>query len=296
MKKIHVPAALLILLAACGGPGKSVEETTPGLVIGGDDADATAERIYQMPTPNELFSLVKDLAGEGHKRLLNPTTNADRYVSRKGRAINFGIYSTDLVYASQFNLNVEVARYYVTTKKLAGTLGIATAFDDLDFARLEKNITRGDSLEVISNAVYLKAYEKLEDEQMGASLALVLGGGWVESMHLLLSQVEAFGESPAYTDRIAEQKVTLEHLLSIMATHTGDPDVQALKEQLMKVRDVYDRMDVRYVQKAPQKANEKLVIGGDVQITITPEVYADLSATVNTLREELTRPEDQTRS
>ncbi len=296
MKKIHVPAALLLLLAACGGPEKSVEEKAPPLVIGGEDADATAARIYQMPTPNELFNLVKDLAGEGHKRLLNPTTNAEKYVSRKGRAINFGIYSTDLVYASQFNLNVEVARYYVTTKKLSESLGIATAFDDVDFARLEKNITRGDSLEVISNTVYLKAYEKLQDEQMGSTLALVLGGGWVESMHLMLSQVEAFGQSEAFTERIGEQKVTLEHLISIMDTQVEDADVQQFREQLVKIRDVYDRMEVKHLQQIPQQKNEKLVIGGDMQITITPEIYADLSAAVSTLREEITRPEDQTRS
>ncbi|MDQ3101177.1 MAG: hypothetical protein M3R08_07305 [Bacteroidota bacterium] len=209
MKKMFVPA-IVLLLSACGNaPESPVKEKPPGLVIGGEDAGENASRLYQMPTPNELFSLVRNLADEGHKRLLNPTTNADKYVSGKARAIKFGIYSTDLVYASQFQLNVEVARYYVTTKKLSEGLGISAAFDDADFTRLEQNLTRGDSLEVISNAVYQKAYEKLEDEQMGSTLVLVLGGGWVETMYFLLKQVEAFGQSDAFTDRIAEQKVTL---------------------------------------------------------------------------------------
>ena len=55
--------------------------------------------------------------------MLNPASNVDRYVSLKSRAFNFGVYSTDLVYASYFKLNVEVARYYLTSKKLAEGLG-----------------------------------------------------------------------------------------------------------------------------------------------------------------------------
>jgi hypothetical protein len=78
--------------------------------------------------------------------MLNPAGNVDRYVTLTSRALNFGVYSTDLVYASYFKLNVEVARYYLTTKKLAEGLGLSSAFNDADFVRLEANFTRGDSL------------------------------------------------------------------------------------------------------------------------------------------------------
>lgn len=293
MKRTFLPAAVLILLASCGGQEKSVSEKTPGLVIGGEDAGASPASIYQMPTPNELFSLVRDLAGEGHKRLLNPTTHADKYISRKSRAVNFGIYSTDLVYASSFRLNVEVARYYLTTKKLAEEMGIASAFSDADFVRLEQNLTRGDSLEVISNNAYLKAYEKLEDERMGSTLALVLAGGWVESMQILIRQVEAFGRNDAFTDRIAEQKVTLEHLLAIMEMYPDDADVASLREQLLQVRDIYDTMETRERPAKPAPTEDKLVIGNDTDLLLTDDTYTDLMNAVLALREELTRPEDQ---
>ena len=52
-----------------------------------------------MPTPNELFSLVRNLMGEGDKKLMSSTENADRYVTLNKRALNFGVYATDLVYA-----------------------------------------------------------------------------------------------------------------------------------------------------------------------------------------------------
>ena len=90
-----LPLALAALgLAACGGSNTDTPTDAGGteLVIGDENA-ADASSMYQMPTPNELFTLVREMAGEGHKRMLNPASNVDRYVSMRSRAINFGIYS-----------------------------------------------------------------------------------------------------------------------------------------------------------------------------------------------------------
>ncbi len=287
---ITIPLTAL-LLAACGGDGDAAQEAVPGLVIGGDDASASGTSLYQMPTPNELFSLVRDMAGEGHRRMLNPAANADRYVSRRARAVNFGIYSTDLVYASYFKLNVEVARYYLTTKKLAESLGIANAFTDADFIRLESNLTRGDSLEVISNQAYMRAYERLQDEDMGAVLAMVLAGGWVESMHLVIRQIEAFGSNESLMARVAEQKVTLEHLLFMMAPHLDDREVAALHAELGAIQAIYD--GIGEVRSAPQgpSASGRMVLGEDVRLDLSTEQYQELVRAVDTMRGEMTRPE-----
>ncbi len=67
-------------------------------------------------------------------------------------------------------------------------------FTDADFVRLEANLTRGDSLEVISNDAYQRAYEKMQQESMGPVLAMVLAGGWLESMHLVMRQIAGVRE------------------------------------------------------------------------------------------------------
>jgi hypothetical protein len=288
-----LPAFLgALLLAACGGGAEQAGDQPKSLVIGGDDAGNTGQAMYQMPTPNELFSLVRDMAGEGHKRMLNPASNVDRYVSLRKRAVNFGIYSTDLVYASYFKLNVEVARYYLTTKKLAESLGINQAFTDADFVRLEANITRGDSLEVISNEAYMRAYSKLQEEGMGATLALVLAGGWVESMHLVVRQIEVFGANEALMQRVAEQKVTLEQLLSLMEAHAGHPDVAALHSELTGVLDIYDKVDVKRVPHQGRSASGRMVLGDDVRMDLGTDKFNDLVQAVDRLRAELIQPED----
>lgn len=288
-------SALLLCstLVACGGNEPSADNG-PGLVIGGRDAGADPASLYQMPTPNELFSLVKEMAGEGHKRMLNPASNADRYVTLKARAFNFGVYSTDLVYASCFKLNVEVARYYLTTKKIAESLGITTAFTDADFVRLEGNLTRGDSLEVISNDAYMAAYTKLQEEQMGPTLALVLAGGWVESMHLVMRQIEAFGKNDALMARVAEQKVTLEHLLKMMADYENDPDVADTYRELIAIRDIYDKVNVKRVAHDGPSSSGRMVLGDDIHVELTTEHYNELVQAVDRLRAARTAVEDKT--
>jgi hypothetical protein len=246
-----------------------------------------------MPTPNELFRLVRDMAGEGHKRMMNPTAHADRYVSRRARAINFGVYATDLVYASNFKLNVEVARYYLTTKKLAESLGITNAFTDADFVRLEKNLARGDSLDVISNEAYQRAYDKLQEEQMGPVLSLVLAGGWLESMHLVMRQIEVFGPSEGLMARVAEQKVTLEHMLDMMAPHEQDPDVSTVYKSLLGILDVYDSVAVRTLERSGRSSSGRMVVGDDRELYLTAEKYRELEQSVGRLRAELTRPENE---
>lgn len=294
--RVSVPLLSLCLFAACGGGGEGATEATTqspsGLVIGG--GQATVSSLYQMPTPNELFGLVRQMAGEGHKRMLNPASNVDRYVTLKARAVNFGIYATDLVYASSFKLNVEVARYYLTTKKLADALGINAAFTDADFVRLESNLTRGDSLEVISNEAYQRAYDKMQTEQMGPVLSMVLAGGWLESMHLVIRQIEAFGKNDQLMARVAEQKVTLEHLVGMMQPYKDDPDVGGIYTELLGVRDIYDQLNVKRAAHQGASASGRMVLGEDVTVEMTDAKYAELVRAVDRLRAEWTRPEDKT--
>ncbi len=279
------------MATACGGVQEPVAEEGPSLVIGGEEESVAS--LYQMPTPNELFSLVREMAGAGQKRLMNPVSNADRYASLKSRALNFGIYSTDLVFASYFKLNVEVVRYYLTTKKLAESLGVVTAFSDADFVRLEANLTRGDSLEIISNEAYAKAYSRLQDEQMGPTLAMVLAGGWVESMHLLLSQIEANGKAEVLMVRVGEQKVTLEHLIDMMAAHESDADVAAVMKDMISIRDIYDQVNVQRVAHQGASASGRMVLGDDVRVELTDEKYQTLKAAIDELRARMTAPEDK---
>lgn len=285
--------ALLAVLSACGDqPATNTDAAEPDLVIG-DDTPTAATSLYQMPTPNELFGLVREMAGEGQKRMMNPASNVERYATLASRAVNFGVYSTDLIYASSFDLNVEVVRYYLTVKKLGDELGLTAAFSEKDFSRLESNLAHGDSLEIISNDAYYKAYEKLQDENMGATLALVLAGGWVESMHLVVRQVDKYTANDPLIARIADQKVTLEHLVDMLEPHAQDKDVAPVRDELIELRALYDALPVTRKPHEGKSASGRMVLGDDVHVDMSEANYTAISQAVEALRERLTRTDDQ---
>lgn len=287
-----LPVLAAALLMACGGAGEQDATEAPSLVIGDGDAPA-ATSLYQMPTPNELFTIVREMAGEGQKRMMNPAANVDRYATLAKRAVNFGIYSTDLIYASYFDLNVEVVRYYLTVKKLGDQLGLTAAFNEHDFVRLESNLASGDSLEIISNEAYYRAYEKLQEGQMGTTLALVLAGGWVESMHLVIQQIDAFDPADPLVTRVAEQKVTLEHLIDMLEPLAGDASVAPVRDELAAIRAIYDRMVVKRTAGAGTSSSGRMVLGDDVQVEMTAADYEDLSRAVEGLRARLVLTENE---
>ena len=292
MRYKPVIVLLAVFLAGCSQPTAEEKPQEETLVIGGYDASVDAQDIYQMPTPNELFQIVQVFSGEGQKQMMSPAKHVQRYATTGKKALNFGVYATDLVYASTYKITSEVVRYYLTCKKLGADLGLATSFSDEDFMRLEKNLVSGDSLDVISNGAYERAYRRLQDERMGPTLALVLTGGWVESMHLVARQVIHPDAEDPLVQRVAEQKAGLDHLIEMMDQFKSDPAVLEMQGKLIKVRDVYDTFPVVRSKHKGKSPSGRPVLGDDVLVVITPEGFKQLMAALETLREDIIRPED----
>ncbi len=283
------------LLLACGDEPapQTAQEKPPALVIGGEDASAQASSLYQMPTPNELFAIVRTMNGKGQKKALSSAPNADRFATLPGRALNFGVYATDMVYASNFKLTSEVVRYYLACKKLGDQLGLANAFNTDIQGRLEKNLTHGDSLDVLANEAYYGAYQKLQAEQMGTALSLVLAGGWVESMHLVMAQMNGYDESSPLLSRIAEQKVSLEQLIDMMEAAKDDVNIAPTRQRLMAIRDIYDQLNVVRTPHTGKSPSGRMVLGDDVSVSITAAKYDELRAAVTAMRDTITKAEDK---
>ncbi|MBS1937435.1 MAG: hypothetical protein JSS84_06455 [Bacteroidetes bacterium] len=286
----YLLTALTALLAACATPGAKEEAKQENLVIGGYDASADAENLYQMPTPNELFQIVRSMSGDGQKQMMSPARYVDRYATTAKKALNFGVYATDLVYASTYKITSEVVRYYLSCKKLGDELGLSGSFTDQDFARLERNLVRGDSLDVISNGAYERAYRKMQDDRMGPTLSLVLAGGWIESMHLVTRQVLHVDAQDPLVQRVAEQKAGLDQLVDMMAQYKEDTAVARIREGLLKLRDTYDTFPVLRTEHQGTSPSGRPVLGEDVTVVITPEGFRKLAADLETLRDSIIQP------
>ena len=126
-----------MFLSGCKGGKKAPQED-----LGADIKDKEAilqdikqaEKIFQaLPSPLESAMLIKSAGARFEEKLLNPVGNVNKYVTNKSMALNLGIYTCDLSFASLYEQTQLLIDYMNAAKKMADGLGIlAIEQEDID--------------------------------------------------------------------------------------------------------------------------------------------------------------------
>jgi hypothetical protein len=193
-----------------------------------------------VPTPNELFDIIRSSGGELRMDLINSLDNVDKYVDSKSKALNFGVYSADLGYMSCFDNGVEFLQYTKAIEKLGLDIGISDVFDQELMDKIEKNEGNSDSLFLISNETYYDSYQYLEENGKGVELALIIVGGYVESLYIVSHLVDNYSDDNPIIERIGGQKVVLENLIDFCMTYMDDVSVNETIQDLMDLEKIFD--------------------------------------------------------
>ncbi|MBC7124657.1 MAG: hypothetical protein H5T24_03430, partial [Bacteroidales bacterium] len=85
--------------------------------------ESVKQIFYSLPSPLETAMILKRSGATYNEELLNPIENASKYNTTKSMALNLGIYSTDLSYASLFDQTQATIKYMTVSKKMAEGLG-----------------------------------------------------------------------------------------------------------------------------------------------------------------------------
>jgi hypothetical protein len=218
---------------------------------------------------------------------LNPPSNEKNYTDAKAKALNFGIYSCDLSYCSIFEIGSESLKYFKTVKTMGDQIGVSTAIKPEVLKRLETNISSPDSLAVITDDVYFSSFEALEDSKQGPTLALVVAGGWLESIYIAINLAKYKADSPV-VERLADQKYTLENLIEFLKKHEADPNVMAVKGDFESLLAEFSKMGEEDAKPLKVKDKEATTLTGGKQLVITEEVYNGITAKIKSIRNSYT--------
>ncbi len=248
---------------------------------------------YQVPTPNELFTLFSDVEVNFDANLLNSTTNTEKYNSNKIKALNFGVYSTDLAFAANFGEATASLKYFSVIKNIGDELNVNNAFDQLVFDRIEQNIqaNNSDSLFNLSNETYYNAYSYLKDNERGSTLSLIVVGGWVESLYILTNLVD-YEVDKELLSRIADQRLTLENLYGFMAEYQSDSDVSEMVASLLPIEEVL--MNLESEESSIETGvddNGTYNLDGGADFFLTQDEFISLKEAVNALRTSIVESE-----
>lgn len=274
-----------------GGPKETKDEVT--LEMPKDNAAVyedikQAEKIFQaLPSPLESAMLIKSAGARFDQSLLNNINNVNTYVTNKSMALNLGIYTCDLSFASMYEQTQLIIDYMNAAKKMADGLGILKAIEQSTIDRLEENINNSEVIMEIVSETFMNSNSYLEDNGQPAVAAMVLVGGWFEGLYISTQLVDMNDfNGNKLVGRIIDQKLSIGILLNLLESSKGNPAVDELIVQVNKLKLVFDKISISTspIKTEYDKTSNSTVLKSEVKTDMTPAVFKELASTVSEIR------------
>jgi hypothetical protein len=281
------------LLAGCksGGTAKPKEDTSisvPQVNTTAVEDIKKAEKIFHaLPSPLESAMLIKSAGARFDEALLNPIGNVNSYVTNKSMALNLGIYTCDLSFASLYEQTQLIIDYMNAAKKMADGLGILKAIEQSQIDRLEENINNSEVIMEIVSETFMNSNSYLTDNGQPAIAAMVLVGGWFEGLYISTQLVDLKeSKSDKLLGRIIDQKLSVEILLNLLESSKGNPAIDDLIVQVNKLKLVFDKISITSSKITPEydKKSNTTDLRSEIKTEMTPEVFKELSSLVSEIR------------
>ncbi len=247
-----------------------------------------AKKIFDaLPSPLESAMLIKSAGARFDQSLLNPVGNVNNYVTNKSMALNLGIYTCDLSFASLYEQTQLIIDYMNAAKKMADGLGILKAIDQTTIDELEQNINNSEVIMKIVSETFMNSNSYLEDNGQKAVAAMVLVGGWFEGLYISTQLVDMNDfNGNKLVGRIIDQKLSIDILINLLAQNKGNPAVDELMVQVNKLKTVFDKIKLTTSRVRPEfdKTSNTTILKSEVKTDMTPAVFKELAAKVAEIR------------
>jgi len=287
-------AFAIITLNACTESAQPTdEEIEEALEVEIDTSASTLVKfnntLFSVPSPYEVAFLVKDLGIDYNKEFLNPIDRKHNYTNTFKKGLNLGVYGADLGYLNIYEQTPDAISYFSVVKVLSQELDISGAFDESIVKRVEKNMGNKDSLLFIISHAYRKADTYLENNKRDDIAALILTGGWVESLHIM-SKICQIEKRQEIMNRIGEQKHPLDNLIKIMSPYYNQSEEYSeLIDALIDLAYIFDGIDTDYTYIEPEVfPGEKLtIVNSKSNLTFTDDQIKMISEKINSIRNKI---------
>lgn len=298
-KGISIVLILFVFLVACDGgkkkkkkdqdPTKDTTKTETANKKSGHpklSREVLSDIVKSIPSPLEISFLIKDLGIQYDKKLLNSADNISNYNTKYKKALNLGIYSTDLGYANIYEQTQDALYYLNSVKEMADGLNIGQFFDFKTIKRLATKSNNLDSLLLETNTNLEKINDHLQEIGRADLTILILTGGWLESLYITC-EIAKKSPNELLNNRIGEQKIILEQLLLLLSFYEELPNVKSLIIDLNKLQKIYDnvKIDFQYNDPTTKEDDNGILIVDDNTSTKINFTDKDLNQILQTSRE-----------
>lgn len=206
--------------------------------------------VYPLPTTFEVTEMLNRIGAAYILTLSNPVSNVERYLTEKSKAINLGVYSADLSYASTYNQKQATIDYMDVSKKLIDALNISGAISPDIVDQIEAQQDNKDELVNLITNTFYDTYEFLNQADRGSVSMLVLAGSWVEALYIVTHITEDTFKNKEMVKIVMDQKSSLNTLMNLMEVVKEKPAVAEVMTDLKPVHDIYNSVDAGSITEA----------------------------------------------
>lgn len=288
-----VVAVASFLMVGCVSDVK--KESTDETQTTSGEIDSTGNKLmsiggnmFSIPSPMQTSMLIEQTGADYNKSFLNDPKLVTTYATTFQRALNLGVYGADVGYVTNYDQSQDALKYLGVINKLSDQLGITGAFGEETIKRFESNFGKRDSMLNMVSIAYRNADAFLKDNDRLNIGALVITGGWVETLYFS-TQIAMKTNDQKIIDRIGEQKYTLNNIVKMLTPYYDDPEYGALVDELIELAYDFDAIQITYNYEKPEVdvANKKTKINSTTKVSITPEHLKGIAERVEMIRNKI---------
>ena len=287
-------ATIITTLFSCGSNQENVENTVDSSATTTEAPKPQTNKpnvFYSIPSPIQLGQLLQRAGAKYDKGMLNATENVSKYSTAASRALNLGVYGTDMSYSAIFNMNQECMAFLDCSKKLADQLGSSGAFAKETIDRLKKNNGDRDSMLAIISEIFLSSNELFKENEQGNTGVLALAGGFIEGLYVGTQVAATLKDNSQIVTRIAELKGSLNNMVALLETQSSDAEVASVLNDIKEIKAVYDQMKMEDSKPKVTSDSTKntITIGGGSKYMLSKEQLDSITAKAKALRAKITQ-------
>ncbi|MEZ4756042.1 MAG: hypothetical protein R2817_04355 [Flavobacteriales bacterium] len=281
---------LVLTLAACGGSDTPPQDTvvdSSQVAKGAEDARIVqlGGRNFSIPSPVQAAYAIRGAGLNYNAALLAGTDKAGAITERPRRSLFLGMLGADMAYVTVHGDGQKALATLQTIERVGSELELSNAFDRALIERFKSNLGSEDSLLRFSGVAFRAADQYLKDNDRMDVSTYVLAGGWLESLHLTVSDPAA-ADNAELMARIGEQRRSLDDLVALIGSLPADEQDLRLLEGLKALQVTFSGITSTYTYEAPvtEVAKRTTYINSKTGVTITSEQFARIATQVSELR------------
>ncbi|GAA4838387.1 hypothetical protein [Algivirga pacifica] len=257
-----------------------------------DDVFQIEEILQSIPTPLEISVLIQEVGTVYRRSDLNNPDMVNRYSRTIKKALNLGVYGTDLGYANIYGKNQDALSYLNSVQKLADDLGVGAFFDYQTIKKLAESKGNLDELITQTTLNFEKINTHLRERKREEISVLTLTGGWIEAIYLT-AMINERENNDLLKKKIGDQRLVLDRLLLVLDIYNDKDGFADLIKDLTSLQEVYAQIEVIETEGEPEMREEDGVLtvvqGKKTEVKVTDDDIRKITVLLRSLRNKIIR-------